>query len=276
MIHELQEAPESLIDRLKSFPVRLASATLALTVFQILKSVEMRVAYYDSGADPARAEYNEHCIYAFWHENLGILLPQWRRCPIAILTSQHRDATWLKYVAGYYGFNVVRGSSTRGGAEAIRKLNRIKSKTSFAITPDGPRGPRQEMSLGTLFLASRLRMPLVLVGVGFDQPYRFNTWDKFAMPLPFSRARVVFGPKIQLDRKLGRDELEETRRSAGTLLAHLDQFATDWAVSGAQLADEIPFARARRCNKLEFESPVNDSSSVFQSQRKPLAEHYAA
>ena len=196
MIHELQEDPDSLVDRLKSFPVRMASATLALTVFQILKSVEMRIAYYDPGVDPARAEYNEHCIYVFWHENLAILLPQWRRCPIAILTSQHRDATWLKYVADYYGFNVVRGSSTRGGAEAIRKLSKIKSKTSFAITPDGPKGPRQEMSLGALFLASRLRMPLVMAGVGFDRPYRFNTWDKFAMPLPFSRRELFLDRKF--------------------------------------------------------------------------------
>lgn len=255
----LQVNRNSLANRLKTFPVRLASATIAMSVMQILKSVEMRIAYYDPGADPARPDYDEHCIHVFWHENLAILLPQWRRCPVAILTSQHRDATWLKYVADYYGFNVVRGSSTRGGAEAIRKLNKLKSKTSFAITPDGPKGPRREMSLGSLFLASRLQMPLVPVGVGFDRPFRFDTWDKFAMPLPFSRARVVFGPKIHMDRKMGRDALEEARLSTGELLRRLDDFAMNWAVSGTRLVQEVPFVRGRRCNEFEFKRSENES-----------------
>jgi lysophospholipid acyltransferase (LPLAT)-like uncharacterized protein len=101
MIIEPQVDRDSLASRLKTFPVRLASATIAMSTLQVVRSLDMRIAYYDPAVDSARAEYNEHCIYAFWHENLGILLPQGRRCPIAILTSQHRDATWLKYVADY-------------------------------------------------------------------------------------------------------------------------------------------------------------------------------
>jgi hypothetical protein len=125
------------------------------------------------------------------------------------------------------------------------------------------------MSLGCLFLASWLQMPLVLVGVGYDRPFRFNTWDKFAMPLPFSRVRVVYGPKIYLDRKLDRDDLEKSRIATGELLTDLNDFAMNWAKSGTRLLQEVPFVRARRCNALEFEKPVDEPvlSSRTQESR---------
>jgi lysophospholipid acyltransferase (LPLAT)-like uncharacterized protein len=235
-----------------SFAQRLACAGMVVSMDQVLKSLNVKIAYYDPCVDPARPEYNEHCIFVFWHENLTVLLPQWPRCPVTLLISQHRDAGWLKHVADLWGFRVVRGSTTRGGAEAIRQLKKLKSRTSFAITPDGPQGPRQEMGIGALFLASRLQMPLVPVGVGYDRPWRLNTWDQFALPRPFSRARVVFGPKIRLDRDLGRDALEHTRFAVQELLASLNDFAIDWAATNARVQQQLPFVRARRCQQLEF------------------------
>ncbi len=236
----------------------------------------MQIAYYDPGVDPARVGYNEHCVFVLWHENLAILLPQWHRSPVAMLVSQHRDASWLKYMADLFGFNVVRGSSTRGGAEAIRQLKKLRSKTSFAITPDGPKGPRREMTTGSSFLASRLQMPIVPVGIGFDRPFRLNTWDKFALPRPFSRARIVFGPKIHLDRTLGREELEESSVATGALLTRLTDFAADWATTGKRLFQEVPFARARPCHQLEFDIPVRESNSMSQAQTGLRLGHKAA
>lgn len=251
--------------RLGRFAHKLASTSMGLTMQQVLKSTDFRVAYYDSSADPARPEYNEHCIFVFWHENLAILLPRWPNCPVTLLISQHRDAQWLKQTADFLGFNVVRGSSTRGGSAAIRQLKKQSRLASLAITPDGPQGPRREMAMGPIFLASRLQIPLVPVGVGYDRPWRLNTWDRFAIPRPFSKARVIFGPKIHLPRRLNRDAMEESRYKTQVLLNEINDFAETWAGSSVRLKQEKPFIRVRRCRELEFDHTT--ATTTIESRR---------
>ncbi len=241
-----------LLQQSASFVQRLACTGLAMTMQRVLQSTGARIAYYDSTADPARPDYNEHCIFIFWHENLAILLPQWSQCPVTLLVSQHRDAHWLKHISDHFGFNVVRGSSTRGGSQAIRSLKQLRDRSSLAITPDGPQGPRRNMALGPIFLASRLQMPLVPVGVGYDAPWRLKTWDRFAVPRPFSRARIIFGPKIYLPRRLGRQPLESARQDAESLLNEISEFATHWASEGGRVLQEQAFVRVRRTRELYF------------------------
>jgi hypothetical protein len=124
------------------------------------------------------------------------------------------------------------------------------------------------MALGALFLASRLQMPLVPVGVGYDRPFRLNTWDQFAVPRPFSRARVVFGPKIRLDKRMGREALESGRAEVRNLLEGLNSFAMGWAVDGSRVRQEKPFVRARRCQELFFE---DSPCSISKQHRRAAA-----
>lgn len=247
-----EKRQQRLTARVSAFGQRLASTGLALSIQQLLQTVPSRVAYYDVTVDPARPEYDEHCLFVFWHENLSILLPQWSRCPVTLLVSQHRDAHWLKHAADFWGFNVVRGSTTRGGSQAIRRLRKLRDHTSLAITPDGPQGPRRTMAMGPLFLASRLQMPLVPVGVGFDRPWRLNTWDRFAVPRPFARARIVMGPKLRISPTHKREQLERCRQGTERLLNELTGFAGRWAEDGGRVLQENPFIRSRRCASLEL------------------------
>ncbi len=221
--------------------------------------MKLRVAHYDIAADPARAEYNEHCIHVFWHENISVVLPQWCRCPLTILVSQHRDAEWLCHISDMFGYGIVRGSSTRGGSAAIRQLKQRSSHTSFAITPDGPIGPRRNMALGPIFLASRLGMPMVPVGIGFDRPYRLKTWDKFAIPRMFTHCRVVFGPKVHIPRQAKRNQLESYRRGTARLLNELTKTAESWAESKLRAVGDSTFQRVRRCADLELPAPGVES-----------------
>ena len=135
--------------------------------------------------------YHGQKIYIFWHEY--ILLPLYLRghCNLAMLLSQHRDADILSHVASHLGFEFVRGSSLRGGAAALRELLRRSQKMNLTITPDGPRGPRRQLAQGPVYLASKLGLPIVPMGFGYDRPWRFNSWDRFAIPPPFPRARAV-------------------------------------------------------------------------------------
>ena len=194
-----------------------------------------KIAYYDKSVDPFRPEFNEYCIYVFWHEYMTIPVAHWSKSPITMLVSQHRDAEWLTQAGKRLQFNIVRGSTRRGGTEAIRKLRKALKSSGLGITPDGPKGPRRKMAMGPIFLASMLKMPIVPVGFGCDSPWRLSTWDRFAVPKPFSRARILFGPKIHIPRKLNRDQKEAYRGKIECLVNDLTHTAEHWAEHGLPL-----------------------------------------
>ena len=119
------------------------------------------------------------------------------------------------------------------------------------------------MALGPIYLASLLGLPIVPVGCAIDNPYRLGTWDRFAIPKPFSRVRMIFGPKIRIPRKLKRKQLEASRVSVQGFMNDLCDHAESWACSGQKMVGEQPFVRARRCNEIDF-SKVNAPPVVEQ------------
>ncbi len=197
-----------------------------------MKTLDSQIAYYDPTTDPAYPLGQRPRIYIFWHEY--ILLPFYMRgnCNLSMLLSQHRDADVLNQAARLGGFGVVRGSTRRGGAAALRKLLDLGELQHLAITPDGPRGPRRKLAQGPVYLASKLQMPLVLLGFGFDRPWRVRSWDRFAVPRPGSRARVVVSPEIQIPADLDRDRQEHFRMRIESLLNRITGEAEAWASSG--------------------------------------------
>lgn len=224
----------------------------ALILPKALDALNLRIAHYDRSVDPARPEYDQHVVFSFWHEYISVVLPRWGHTPLTILTSQHRDGEWVSQTGEALGLRVVRGSTTRGGSSAIRKLKNNCKTSSLTLTPDGPRGPRRVMALGPVYLASLLGLPIVPLGVGMSDPWRLNTWDRFAIPRPFSRVRMIFGPKIFIPRKSSRTELETFRFGIQNLTNDLCDMAEDWAESGARVVGEQPFVRARRTNSIDF------------------------
>lgn len=213
-----------------------------------MKSVEIKIAHYDRSVDPSLPDYAGRGVYVFWHEYISFPIGLWGNYNVAILVSQHRDADWLTHAARYLKFDVVRGSTTRGGSAALRQLKRFSETHNIVITPDGPKGPRREMAMGPIFLASWLQVPLIPVGFGFDKPWRFSTWDKFAIPRPGTRARGILGPRIRVPEKLDRDGMERVRKSAQDILNVLTCEAESWAEQGYSIPGELPFVRRRNKN----------------------------
>lgn len=205
-----------------------------------MNTVEVKALFADPRSDPVLGGPTRR-IYLFWHEYL--LLPFYLRghCDIAILLSRHRDAEILAEVAQWMGFELIRGSTYRGGAEALYQLLRKGRSNHIGITPDGPRGPRRHLAPGALFLASRLDMPIVLIGVGYDRPWRVEkAWDRFAIPRPFSRARMVLSEEIYVPGGLDRLELDTYRHRLEALLNQLTTEAEQWAASGTRkIGDQV-------------------------------------
>jgi hypothetical protein len=218
---------------------KLAGLLAATGVRAWMSTLEYKGVLYDARTDPAAEDHPGPMIYVFWHEY--ILFPIYLRghCNLAMLLSQHRDAEILSHAAGHLGFEFVRGSTTRGGVQALRELMAKSRDLSLAITPDGPRGPRRTLAQGAVYLSSRLGMPLVAMGIGFDRPWRLKSWDRFAIPRPFSRARALMSPAMVIPPGLDRDGLEHYRLEVERLLNRLTEEAEMWAASGARKPNQV-------------------------------------
>ena len=102
-----------------------------------------------------------------------------------------------------------------------------------------PARPAPPAGTGSVYLASKLGLPLVLLGMGYDRPWRMRSWDRFALPRPFSRARAVVSPAITIPPDLDRDGLEHYRQRIESLLTRLTDEAEAWAVAGTPKIGQV-------------------------------------
>lgn len=218
--------------------VRLGGFVAANGIKAWMTTLNYRAIFHNRANDP-RFGAEQPRIYVFWHEY--ILLPLYLRnhCDVAMLLSRHKDADILAEVARSAGFDCVRGSSNRGAAAALLEMKRLGEQMHLTITPDGPRGPRRQLAIGPIYLASKMGLPIVPMGFGLDRPWRLKSWDRFAVPRPFSRARGVIGPEIHVPDGLDRDDLETCRKDIEGKLLELTVEAEEWADSGEQREGQV-------------------------------------
>ena len=172
-------------------------------------------------------------IYPIWHENLILPTIKSRSPDVAALVSKHADGQLLGELIKSVGMGMVQGSTTRGGIEAVRAIiGGNDGRNHLAITPDGPRGPRRVVQPGAIYLASRAGMSIVCLGIGYDRPWRTKSWDTFAVPRPWSRARLVSGDAIIVPPKLRTEGLETYRKLVQSEMDRLNAIAEHWAETG--------------------------------------------
>lgn len=237
--------------------VHAVGALTSLYVHLLSSTLDFRVAYYDPIIDPAYANDGRKRIYIFWHEYIQYFIYLRKHCRLAMLLSKHRDADILEEVARVLGFETVRGSTNRGGVEAIREMMRKETSDHFhlTITPDGPRGPRRVLAPGCIFLASKLQIPLVAMGVGYDRPFRFNSWDQYATPRPGSRVRCIPSGDIMIPPNLDKEGIEYFRDSVQKTLNALTNEAEEWACSGDVYENESSVLPGPDCSCMYIAKP---------------------
>ncbi len=243
---------------------------ISTAVRKWMGTLDYQIAYHDQSVDPASSANRKPAIYIFWHEYISFPLYLRGHNRLAMLLSQHRDAEWLSRAAYHLGFQMVRGSTFRGGGKALRELLAKSKDTNLTITPDGPRGPRRQLAQGPVYIASKLQRPLVLLGIGYDRPWRMKTWDRFAIPRPYTRARSVVSPYLRIPPNLDRAGIEHYRQHVEKLLNHLSDEATAWAVSGKQIVGQKP--GLRQSGFVHPEQGVVPAPKLLQA----FAEHHQA
>jgi lysophospholipid acyltransferase (LPLAT)-like uncharacterized protein len=188
---------------------RAAGAVLGLVAWVWLRSLRLTVV-----VDPAlEGEASSHpWVLAFFHGSLWPLLAWKRRRPTAALVSLSADGDVFASALARVGLVVVRGSSSRGGAQGlaalVRFLRRAPRAHDAAVAVDGPRGPRGVAKDGAIRAARLARGALVVpMGSAAASATVLRSWDRFALAWPFSRAVVVLGAPVAHVDAAGADEL---------------------------------------------------------------------
>ena len=152
-------------------------------------------------------------IFCCWHNRLFLgphLLP--RNRIINALQSSHSDGMITSIAFKYLEMNVILGSSKKGGMQAFRKMIKcIQNGESIAITPDGPKGPKEIVKEGIIKLAQITGVPIVPLVWTTKKFKLINSWDHFVIPLPFSKGVYTFGKPIYVDKEINKKKFEISR-----------------------------------------------------------------
>ncbi|RME82903.1 MAG: DUF374 domain-containing protein, partial [Zetaproteobacteria bacterium] len=138
-------------------------------------------------------------ILCFWHARILMMPHAFRGWPGLMLISEHADGEVIAQAVARLGIASVRGSSTRGGAKAlVRMVRAAREGRPLGITPDGPRGPRERVQMGAVWLAKKTGLPLRAVCYATSRYWRAPSWDRFYVPMPFSRGVFVFSELLDV------------------------------------------------------------------------------
>lgn len=152
-------------------------------------------------------------IYVVWHARLLLLPYLYRDRGLRVLISRSRDGELVTRLVRRFGFVVIRGSSTRGGAEGLRSLARaLGAGHSVVLVPDGPRGPSETVKPGVVTLARMTGAPVVPLALGASAEWRAQSWDGFRVPKPFARCIVRFGDPLRVARRRDKQADEGPRK----------------------------------------------------------------
>jgi len=151
-------------------------------------------------------------VLVFWHGSMTFPWWRMRNQNAAALVSHSKDGQILADLLRSWGYAILRGSSSRGSKEAMHTMRgAVRDGHVLCVTPDGPRGPYHEMKMGAIRVAQTTNVPLVMVSVGYRRFHRLKSWDQFEIPLPFTRARVIYSDPFHVDPDLTGDALDEER-----------------------------------------------------------------
>ena len=201
------------------FGASITPAAAAMMVRLLARTLEIRRE--EATVSPLWAA-GTPAIYAAWHGRI-LLLPYlygWRRA--RVLASRSRDGELVTGFVRRFGLEAVRGSSSRGGAEALRSLARSLAQGRDAVVvPDGPRGPRETVKPGIVALARVSGAPIVPLALGASAEWRLRSWDEFRIPRPFARCVLRFGDPIRIAGDADRAKLDAARQEVEAALRAL-------------------------------------------------------
>ncbi len=194
-------------------------------------------------SSPEAATHEECFILCAWHD--ALVIPTFAssarlRQRTCCLVSKHQDGSYLADSMAILGYSTVRGSSSRGGAEAIKQLLEDTAGKHIVITPDGPRGPRRELKVGAVYLASQTGRRICPAAYACRSGWRVKgSWTDMLIPKPFTTIYLLTGAPVTVPSDLSRDQLHEYVQIVQAEMDRL-QTAVDEMARGERAAEPLP------------------------------------
>lgn len=168
-------------------------------------------------------------IGVLWHGRILLPIYLHRNQGVTPMISIHADGEIIAQTMQKIGYQTVRGSSTRGGKEAFHNMVDVLNQgRQGAMIPDGPRGPRHYLKPGTLFIAQQAGAYLLPISFSAKRKIQFNSWDRFILPLPFSKSVVIYGAPINVPQDLSQQQLEQLRKKFEKDMIQLEKQADEY------------------------------------------------
>jgi len=200
--NRLKIQSRALLSALNSCVVILIRLIFKTTRLEYVGDSIKRCPFADTGTD--------RFLYSVWHDSVIPPLFCGREHNGVALISQHRDADTIEAMLKAAGMGAIRGSTSRGGASAIKKLIKLAEGKHVVITPDGPRGPHHKMKSGIVFLASHSGRPVIPTAYTATSFWKFQgSWTSIWIPKPFSKVYYLVGEPIKVPENLSRKELND-------------------------------------------------------------------
>jgi lysophospholipid acyltransferase (LPLAT)-like uncharacterized protein len=151
-------------------------------------------------------------VYATWHQRMSYHFHHFGSRHVTMMISRSRDGEYAARVAQWLGFRNVRGSSTRGGSQALKEIiRRMRQGEIGGMLADGPQGPARVAKMGSVIMARDARVPLIPVLWGTDRGWMFNSWDRYLVPKPYARVAVLYEEPLWVPSDASGDTLEPYR-----------------------------------------------------------------
>ena len=200
----------------------IAPALIAGLLRLYRRLIRIEYCHADRLFEPQRE--GKPAILAFWHEDflLGAMVGREfrkRGARPSVLASRSNDGELLARTLKRLGIDAVRGSSSRGGAAGLMAMQaHLRGGGCASLALDGPRGPRHEAKVGAALMARDTGALIVPGIVRYGRCWRLRSWDRTAIPQPFSKTIVTFLEPIRVGPEADRDELHAVTRQLQTVL----------------------------------------------------------
>ena len=222
--------------RIRNKAVTWLIGAFSVLLFRCLfRTLRLRLHTADA-TNPYAIDGDDRFIYCVWHEQLMIPIFAGKHRHTAALVSLNQDGGFVVAALRSAGILPVRGSTSRGGVQAMRQLIREAEGKHIVMTPDGPRGPRRELSPGIVFLASHSGRSIVPAAFTCERGWRFGMgWTDLLVPKPFSKVHLLTGEPIHIPPKADL-RIEVARVKAA--MQSLNDRGDAWAAARSSPADE--------------------------------------
>lgn len=209
------------------FLIRSADLVFYLLIKLIGKTIKFEIDGWDNWEAATRDD--QLPIYTVWHDRVFLATYFFQRRGIVVMTSQSFDGEYIARFIQRFGYGAARGSSSRGATGAVVEMVRLmRAGCPAGFMIDGPKGPRHEAKMGSVLLAKKTGFPILPFIISAKTFWEAKSWDRTQIPKPFTHARVIIAPPINVASDADDNELAAKRNELQDSLDALNKSGEEW------------------------------------------------